>query len=202
MLHFRYDKYGKEVKFPACVVGDLRGHGQLDEVRMYFFFKWLPDLSPYRHRIFRPSHNAQVELNSVCNVIREYSDALANLHFKGGMERILNTMTDDIVYGGYRPESISGIIKGKEKIEKKYQSFVNMPQIVRFESIIDNGLTSVCEWVGVRRDDYIGNRIPLLQSGVGIYDRDPESGKIKAVRIIDNFRFENEIDWSKADILY
>ena len=84
MLHFRYDKYGKEVKFPACVVGDLRGHGQLDEVRMYFFFKWLPDLSPYRHRIFRPSHNAQVELNSVCNVIREYSDALANLHFKGG----------------------------------------------------------------------------------------------------------------------
>ena len=82
MLHFRYDKYGKEVKFPACVVGDLRGHGQLDEVRMYFFFKWLPDLSPYRHRIFRPSHNAQVELNSVCNVIREYSDALANLHFK------------------------------------------------------------------------------------------------------------------------
>lgn len=202
MLHFRYDKYGKEVKFPACVVGDLRGHGQLDEVRMYFFFKWLPDLSPYRHRIFRPSHNAQVELNSVCNVIREYSDALANLHFKGGMERILNTMTDDIVYGGYRPESISGIIKGKEKIEKKYRSFVNVPQIVRFESIIDNGLTSVCEWVGVRRDDYIGNRIPLLQSGVGIYDRDPESGKIKAVRIIDNFRFENEIDWSKADILY
>ena len=77
-----------------------------------------------------------------------------------------------------------------------------MPQIVRFESIIDNGLTSVCEWVGVRRDDYMGNRIPLLQSGVGIYDRDPESGKIKSVRIVDNFRFENEIDWSKADILY
>ncbi len=202
MVHYHYKDYKKELKFPICVVGDLRGNGMLDEIRIYFFFKWLPGLSPYRHRIFRPSHDAQAELNSMCNVIREYSDALACLHMEGGMERMLNTMDDDIIYGGYRPESISGIIRGKTIVEKKYESFINMPQIIRFESIIDDGKTSVCEWVGVRRADYVGERIPLLQSGVGIYDRDMITGKLKAVRIIDNFRFEKEIDWDKVKIRY
>ena len=202
IVHYRYEKLGKTLKFPICVVGDLRGGGMLDEIRIYFFFKWLPGISAYRHRIFRPSHDEQAELNSMCNVIREYSDALANLGDEGCMERMLATMNDDVIYGGYRPESISPVIQGKEKVRKKYDSFVGMPQTVRFESIIDNNLTAVCEWVGVPNGREVPGREPLLQSGVGIYDRDPKTGRLKAVRIIDNFRFQDEIDWSTADIRY
>ncbi len=202
VVHYQYRELGKTLKFPICVVGDLREGGRLDEIRIYFFFKWLPGISAYRHRIFKPSHNEQAELNSMCNVIREYIDALTNLGDEDGMERILATMNDDVIYGGYRPESISPVIQGKDRVAKKYESFIGMPQTIRFESIIDNDITAVCEWVGVPNGRDESGRVPLLQSGVGIYDRDPATGKLKAVRIIDNFRFQHEIDWDKVDIRY
>lgn len=204
LMCFEYPHAGKIVRFPVLVVGDLRGGGKLDEVRIYYFYKWVPGISPYRHRMFRPSFEKQMEPAAMTGALRAYSEALATMRSVDELPRIMDTMTDDVVYGGYRPETISGIIRGKEAVEKKYRSFVNMPQIIRFESVIDDGLTAVCEWVGVPNPNYVPEegKIPLLQSGVGIYVRDLESGLIKEVRIIDNARFQDTIDWETADILY
>lgn len=204
VVRYRYEKLDKTLEFPICVVGDLRDGGKLDEVRIYFFFKWLPGISAYRHRIFKPSHNECAELNSMCNVIREYIYILSYMTDEKGLDRMMDTMDEDVIYGGYRPESISPVIQGKKAVREKYRSFVAMPGFVRFESIIDDGVTAVCEWVGVDREDGIGDpeKAKLLQSGVGIYVRNPQTGKLKEIRIIDNARFQDEIDFSQIKVRY
>ena len=195
---------GNQYKFPMLVCGDLRGAGRLDEIRIYFFYQWLPNISPYRHRIFKPSHDEMCELNSMCGVMREYVDALHALdETPEAMERMMNTFNEDAYYGGYRPESISAVIQGRDVIQKKYVSFIHMTQYIRFEAITDNGRTAVCEWVGAYRPEYQPDpKKALLQSGVGIYDRDPKTGRLSSTRIIDNARFVDLIDWDQETIRY
>lgn len=199
MLCFHVKGYEKPLKFPACIIGELRGYQKLDEIRMYFFFKWMPGLIPYRHRIFKPSYDEPCCLNAMSGIIQEYFDALHSLDQPNGMKRMLDTFCDDIIYNGYRPLEHSKIVKGKDIVRKKYNAFITMKQFVRVEVITDNGKTAYCEWVGVFRPKYATDeKDSLLQSGVGIYDRDPATGLLSSVRIIDNFKYEHEIDWSKV----
>ncbi|MDR1558637.1 MAG: hypothetical protein LBS84_02860 [Clostridiales bacterium] len=205
MINYKLRDYDKVLSVPMFVIGDLRAGGKLDELRIYFFFKWLPNIGPYRHRIFKPSFNKPIETPLLTGVMREYIDCLSHLDPDEEMRRMKNMFSEDVVYGGSRPSVFSKVIRGKEEVIEKYFTFIQPKALeergyVRFEAITDDGVTCVCEWVGT----YPSNDLTkgLQQSGCASYTRDKKTGLLKGIRIIDNARFQDTIDWSTVKFRY
>ena len=182
---------------PMFVVADLGSRGTLEEVRLYCHSSFVPHLTPYRRPLFTPAHLEMGDPGLMTGAVREYYTALH--HMPGvDVERILRCMHPDCVFGGYGLYRGQEAEKGTEAMRRVYTgmaSYIPHKVGMRYETLIDDGVTGVIEWVHVISDqgrEELG-RIPM--SGIAAYMRG-EDGRLISIRISDYAWMEKEIDWS------
>lgn len=194
VVHFRRDS--GDISIPMCIVGDLRPAGLLDEVRIYFYYGWVPGFSAYRRIVFRPEHMEPAPFALMTGSVRRYFELL---HQKGNtrqrIEEIVSLTTPDATYGGYRPDWVEPADSGHDAFRSHYRDIcADAPEhyCVRAEAIIDDGVQCVVEWtLVVPEEGYAAGRVS--QSGVAVYERDPVSGLLRSIRICDNVGREEDI---------
>ena len=171
VLNFEVD--GMIDQVPMFVVADLGCRETLEEVRFYTHSSFIPHLTPYRKPLFTPAHLEMGDPGLMTGAVREYYTALHHMP-RVDVERILRSMHPDCVFG-YIPEKVG----------------------MRYETLIDDGVTGVIEWVHVISDQgrELG-RIPM--GGIAAYMRG-EDGRLISIRISDYAWMEKEIDWSRTD---
>ena len=192
---------------PMFVVGDLREKGMLDEVRIYCNFTRVPGLTPYRKPIFRSAHLEMGDPNLLTGAFREYYEALHHVP-KLDVERIINSMGDGCVFGGYEPvlgeEDPEGDDKpmDRETLTRIYTDMSNhIPRWVgmRYETLTDNGITAVIEWQHIVTDLGVEEAGRVCMSGISAYTRGTD-GKLCSIRICDYAGFERTIDWDRTPV--
>ena len=183
------------------VVADLGSRGTLEEVRLYCHSSFVPNLTPYRRPLFTPAHLEMGDPGLMTGAVREYYTALH--HMPGvDVERILRCMHPDCVFGGYAEYRGQPPEKGLEALRRVYTGMASyIPEKVgmRYETLIDDGVTGVIEWVHVISDrgrDELGR---IAMSGIAAYMRG-EDGRLVSIRISDYAWMEAQIDWEKAGI--
>ena len=70
---------------------------------------------------------------------------------------------------------------------------------MRYETLIDDGVTGVIEWVHVVTDKGREELGRIAMSGIAAYMRG-EDGRLISIRISDYAWMEKEIDWQQAGI--
>lgn len=192
---------------PMFVVGDLRENGMLDEARIYCNFTRVPGLTPYRKPIFRSAHLEMGDPNLLTGAFREYYEALHHVP-KVDVERIINSMSDDCVFGGYEPvigdeqPAEDPTPMDRETLTRIYTDMSgHIPRWVgmRYETLIDNGITAVIEWQHIVTDLGVEEAGRVCMSGISAYSRGKD-GRLCSIRICDYAGFERTIDWSKTPI--
>lgn len=199
VLNFEVD--GMIDQVPMFVVADLGSRGTLEELRLYCHSSFVPQLTPYRRPLFVPAHLEMGDPGLLTGAVREYYTALH--HVPGvDVERILNCMHPDCIFGGYGLYEGKPIEKGTEALRQVYTRMAGyIPEKVgmRYETLIDDGVTGVIEWVHILSDkgrEELG-RIPM--SGIAAYMRG-EDGRLISIRISDYAWMEKDIDWTKTGI--
>ena len=139
-----------DISIPMCVVGDLRKPGKLDAVRIYFYYGWLPGFSAYRRIIFVPEYLEAAPYSLMTGSVRKYFELL---HESGDVRKrideIIAITTEDVSYGGYRPDWIEPADSGWDALRGHYEGIcTDAPEnyFVRAEAITDDGLQCVVEW--------------------------------------------------------
>ena len=192
---------------PMFVVGDLREGGRLDEARIYCNFTRVPGLTPYRKPIFRSAHLEMGDPNLLTGAFREYYEALHHVP-KLDVERIIASMGDDCVFGGYEPVTgpdqpeEEAMSMDRETLTRIYTHMSNhIPRWVgmRYETLIENGITAVIEWQHIVTDLGVAEAGRVCMSGISAYSRGKD-GRLCSIRICDYAGFERTIDWSKTPI--
>ena len=184
---------------PMFVVADLGSQGTLEEVRLYCYFSFVPGLTPYRKPLFVPAHFEMGDPGLMTGAVREYYTALHHMP-SVDVERILRCMHPDCVFGGYVVYTGQEPEKGMEALRRVYTgmaSYIPAKVGMRYETLIDDGITGVIEWVHVISDkgrEEIGR---IAMSGIAAYMRG-EDGRLISIRICDYAWREKEIDWSKT----
>ena len=197
VLNFERD--GMIDQVPMFVVADLGSRGTLEEVRLYCHSSFVPHLTPYRKPMFVPAHLEMGDPGLLTGAVREYYTALH--HMPGvDVDRIIRCMHPDCVFGGYGLYRGQEPEKGTEALRRVYTgmaSYIPHKVGMRYETLIDDGVTGVIEWVHVISDqgrNELG-RIPM--SGIAAYMRG-EDGRLISIRISDYAWMEKEIDWSQT----
>ena len=193
VLNFEVD--GMIDQVPMFVVADLGCRGTLEEVRFYTHSSFIPHLTPYRKPLFTPAHLEMGDPGLMTGAVREYYTALHHMP-RVDVERILRSMHPDCVFGGYALYRGQEPEKGMEALRRVYTGMASyIPEKVgmRYETLIDDGVTGVIEWVHVISDQgrELG-RIPM--GGIAAYMRG-EDGRLISIRISDYAWMEKEIDW-------
>ena len=192
---------------PMFVVGDLRNNDMLDEARIYCNFTRVPGLTPYRKPIFRSAHLEMGDPNLLTGAFREYYEALHHVP-KVDVERIIASMSDDCVFGGYEPltgetrEAGNPEPMDRETLTRIYTDMSgHIPRWVgmRYETLTDNGITAVIEWQHIVTDLGVEEAGRVCMSGISAYSRGRD-GRLCSIRICDYAGFERTIDWSKTPI--
>ena len=198
-LVLNFERDGKTDQVPMFVAADLGSRGTLEEVRLYCHSTFVPHLTPYRKPLFIPAHLEMGDPGLMTGAVREYYTALH--HMPGvDVERILRCMHPDCVFGGYGLYRGQEPEKGMEALRRVYTGMASyIPQKVgmRYETLIDDGITGVIEWIHIISDqgrNELG-RIPM--SGIAAYTRG-EDGRLISIRICDYAWMEKEIDWSRT----
>ena len=197
VLNFEVDGMINQV--PMFVVADLGSRGTLEEVRLYTHSSFVPHLTPYRRPLFTPVHLEMGDPGLMTGAVREYYTALHHVPAVD-VERILRCMHPDCVFGGYALYHGQEPEKGLEALRRVYTgmgSYIPAKVGMRYETLIDDGVTGVIEWVHVISDrgrNELG-RIPM--SGIAAYMRG-EDGRLVSIRISDYAWMEKEIDWSRT----
>ena len=197
VLNFERD--GMIDQVPMFVVADLGSRNTLEEVRLYCYFSFVPGLTPYRKPLFVPAHLEMGDPGLMTGAVKEYYTALHHMP-SVDVERILRCMHPDCVFGGYGLYTGQEPEKGTEALRRVYTGMASyIPQKVgmRYETLIDDGVTGVIEWVHVISDmgrDELGR---IAMSGIAAYMRG-EDGRLISIRICDYAWREKEIDWSKT----
>lgn len=194
IVHFR--RGAERTSIPMCIVGDIRPSNRLDGVRVYFYYGWLPGFSAYRRIIFQPEHMDPAPYSLMTGSVRRYFELL---HGRGDAQRRIDEIValtlPDATFGGYRPDWVEPADSGHEAMRSHYVCICeDAPDHyrVRAEAIIDDGVQCVVEWtLVVPEAGYQVGRV--AQSGVAVYERDPESGLLRSIRICDNVGKEDEI---------
>lgn len=192
---------GEIYQAPMFVVGDLRAHGMLDEVRIYCNFSHVPGLTPYRKPIFKSAHLEMGDPNLLTGAVREYYEALH--HFGGvDVDRIMASMGEGCTFGGYEPSgekphsvertALRGIY---ERMSTYIPAWVGM----RYETIVDNNVNCVIEWQHIVSDQGVREGSRVCLSGISSYTRG-EDGLLASIRICDYAGFEKRIDWTKTPL--
>ena len=206
-MNVRFTVDGMIDEVPMFVVGDLREGGLLDEIRIYCNFTRVPGLTPYRKPIFRSAHLEMGDPNLLTGAFREYYEALHHVP-KLDVERIIASMGDDCVFGGYEPVTGDEPAEGdpapmdRETLTRIYTDMSNhIPRWVgmRYETLIDNGITAVIEWQHIVTDLGVEEASRVCMSGISAYSRGKD-GRLCSIRICDYAGFERTIDWSKTPI--
>ena len=186
---------------PMFVVADLGSRGTLEEVRLYCHSSFVPRLTPYRRPMFTPAHLEMGDPGLLTGAVREYYTALH--HVPGvDVDRIVACMHPDCIFGGYGLYRGQSPEKGPEAMRRIYTNMASyIPEKVgmRYETLIDDGVTGVIEWVHVISDqgrDMLGR---IAMSGIAAYMRG-DDGRLISIRISDYAWMEKEIDWSQAGI--
>ena len=198
VINFEVD--GEINQVPMFIVGDFRTAELLDEVRLYCHFSFVPRLQAYRKPLFTPAHLEAGDYDLLTGAVREY---YAGLHHcpSVDVDRIMNCMSEDCVFGGYaRWENVGEAAKTPETVRKAYEFMKTyIPRCVgmRFETIIDNGVTCVIEWAHVcsRAGQEERNRVAM--SGIAAYERNKD-GLLCSIRISDYAGSEDTIEWEKT----
>ena len=186
---------------PMFVVADLRTRDLLDEVRIYCHCSYVPGLQAYRKPIFKSAHLEVGDPGLLTGAVREYYEALHSSP-ACDVERIMNCVEEGCIFGGYLPaEGGEHFATTPEKIREEYVRMATyIPRCVamRYETIIDDGVTGIIEWVHIisRAGQEERNRIAL--SGIAAYERG-ETGKLISIRISDYAGLEGTIDWSRTN---
>ena len=197
VLNFEVD--GMIDQVPMFVVADLGSRGTLEEVRLYCHSSFVPRLTPYRKPMFTPAHLEMGDPGLLTGAVREYYTALHHMP-RVDVERILRCMHLDCVFGGYALYRGQEPEKGMEALRRVYTGMASyIPEKVgmRYETLIDDGVTGVIEWVHVISDrgrDELGR---IAMSGIAAYMRG-EDGRLVSIRISDYAWMEKEIDWEQT----
>ena len=196
VLNFEVD--GMIDQVPMFVVADLGSMGTLEEVRLYCHSTFVPHLTPYRKPLFTPAHLEMGDPGLMTGAVKEYYTALH--HMPGvDVERILRCMHPDCVFGGYALYRGQESEKGLEALRRVYTgmgSYIPYKVGMRYETLIDDGVTGVIEWVHVISDQ--GRELGrIAMSGIAAYMRG-EDGRLVSIRISDYAWMEKGIDWEQT----
>ena len=198
-----FEREGMIDEVPIFVVGDLGSRGTLEEVRMYCSYSFVPNLTPYRKPLFIPAHLEMGDPGLMTGAVKEYYTALHHMPAVD-VERILKCMHPDCVFGGYGLYTGQEPEKGTDALRRVYtgmSSYIPAKVGMRYETLIDDGITGVIEWVHIiskQGRDELGR---IAMSGIAAYMRG-EDGRLISIRICDYAWREKEIDWSKTDTTY
>ena len=193
-----FEANGMIDQVPMFVVADLGSRGTLEEVRLYTHSTFVPHLTPYRKPLFTPAHLEMGDPGLMTGAVKEYYTALH--HMPGvDVERILRCMHPDCVFGGYALYRGQEPEKGLEALRRVYTgmaSYIPWKVGMRYETLIDDGVTGVIEWVHVIADQ--GRELGrIAMSGIAAYMRG-EDGRLISIRISDYAWMEKEIDWAQT----
>ena len=195
VLNFERD--GMIDQVPMFVAADLGCRGTLEEVRLYCHSSFVPHLTPYRKPLFTPAHLEMGDPGLMTGAVREYYTALHHVP-RVDVERILRCMHPDCVFGGYGLYRGQEPEKGTEAMRRVYTGMASyIPEKVgmRYETLTDDGITGVIEWVHVISDRGREELGRIAMSGIAAYMRG-EDGRLISIRICDYAWMEKEIDWS------
>ena len=199
VVNFEVD--GEIDQVPFFIIGDFRTPDTLDEIRIYCHYSFVPDLQAYRKPLFPSARLEAGDFDLLTGAVREYYAALHHCPTVD-VERILACMSDKCVFGGYAPWSQVGqAAVTPEAIRKQYEFLATyIPRCVgmRFETIIDDGVTCVIEWVHIVSRVGQEERNRIAMSGIAAYERG-EDGLLCSIRISDYAGSEGTIDWSQLD---
>ena len=199
VLNFERDGVIDQV--PMFVVADLGSGGTLEEVRLYTHSSFVPHLTPYRRPLFEPAHLEMGDPGLMTGAVREYYTALHHMP-SVDVERILRCMHPDCVFGGYALYRGQEPEKGTEALRRVYTGMASyIPEKVgmRYETLIDDGVTGVIEWVHVISDRGREELGRIAMSGIAAYMRG-EDGRLISIRISDYAWMEKEINWELAGV--
>ena len=199
VLNFGID--GMIDQVPMFFAADLGSRGTLEEVRLYCHSSFVPHLTPYRKPLFTPAHLEMGDPGLMTGAVREYYTALHHVP-RVDVERILRCMHPDCVFGGYALYRGQEPEKGTDALRRVYTGMASyIPEKVgmRYETLIDDGVTGVIEWVHVISDRGREELGRIAMSGIAAYMRG-EDGRLISIRISDYAWMEKEIDWQLAGI--
>ena len=193
---------GEINQVPMFIVGDLRTADTLDEVRMYCHFTYVPGLTAYRKPIFTPAHLEMGDPGLLTGAIREYYEALH--HMPGAdVDRIMGVMGENCIFGGYEPsKDVNYEDHSREELREKFEfmkSYIPSGVGMRYETIIDDGINCVIEWVHIVSEKGQKELGRIATSGISAYERG-EDGLLCAIRICDYAFCEKTIDWTKTPV--
>ena len=197
VLNFEVDGMINQV--PMFVVADLGSRGTLEEVRLYCHSSFVPNLTPYRKPLFPSAHLEMGDPGLLTGAVREYYTALHHVP-RVDVERILRCMHPDCLFGGYALYRGQEPEKGQEALRRVYTGMADyIPEKVgmRYETLIDDGITGVIEWVHVISDRGRNELGRIAMSGIAAYMRG-EDGRLISIRISDYAWMEKEIDWEQT----
>ena len=197
VLNFTVDGMINQV--PMFVVADLGSCGTLEEVRMYCHSSFVPHLTPYRKPMFTPAHLEMGDPGLMTGAVREYYTALHHMP-RVDVDRIIRCMHPDCVFGGYALYQGRIPEKGLEAMRRVYTRMASyIPEKVgmRYETLIDDGVTGVIEGVHVISDQGRKDLGRIAMSGIAAYMRG-EDGRLISIRISDYAGMEKQIDWSQT----
>ena len=199
VLNFEVD--GMIDQVPMFVVADLGSRGSLEEVRLYTHASFVPHLTPYRKPLFTPAHLEMGDPGLMTGAVREYYTALHHVP-RVDVDRIVRCMHPDCVFGGYALYHGQEPEKGLEAMRRVYTRMATyIPEKVgmRYETLIDDGVTGVIEWVHVISDLGRKDLGRIAMSGIAAYMRG-DDGRLISIRISDYAGMEKQIDWDRAGI--
>ena len=198
VLNFIVD--GMIDQVPMFVVADLGARGKLEEVRLYCHCSFVPNLTPYRKPLFTPAHLEMGDPGLLTGAVREYYTALHHVPHVD-VERIVNCMHPDCVFGGYGLYTGKEPEKGLEAMRRVYThmaSYIPEKVAMRYETIIDDGVTGVIEWVHIISEKGRRDLGRIAMSGIAAYMRG-EDGRLISIRISDYAGMEKQINWAMTD---
>lgn len=184
-------------RVPMTVFADLSNGNKMEGMRIYYFFKFLPGAEAYRTPVFRPNVMKPTEPALMAGVMRYYYEQLHNFRREEALKNIMEMLTDDCRYGGYRPDEEEPLAIGKAAIKVHYEEICsNVPakNYIRFETIVDDGLRMAAEWTSVvTREGRKEGKMTFC--GCAVYDREKtDTGKLKSIRINDNAGYDFGVD--------
>lgn len=200
IVNFEVD--GAINQVPMFVVGELRTQDTLDEVRVYCNFTNVPGLTAYRKPMFVSAHKEAGDPDLLTGAVREYYKALHHMPH-ADVDRIMRAIGEGCIFGGYEPVDVEcHPALGREELRKKYEHMASyIPSWVglRYETITDDGITCILEFVHVVSDEGREKGARMAISGIAAYERGAD-GLLKAIRICDYAGYERTIDWSKTPL--
>jgi hypothetical protein len=120
--------------------------------------------------MFQSAHLEMGDPGLLTGAVREYYEALHHVPCVD-VDRIMSSMGGNCKFGGYEPTE--GHAADRDEIRKTYEKMATyIPRCVgmRYETIIDDGVTCVIEWVHIVSDAGQKELGRVCLSGVAAYE--------------------------------